>query len=129
VPARNGTGTVFKLAANAQAGVLDVLGAFEGGGPGVQTWATQLRPGLTLTAAPARLAIGGRGKHAVTLKATDAGVPVAGAKVTLAGVSATTGRGGTATLAVGPFAHRTTLTARVVKDGYVAATAAVKVRP
>jgi hypothetical protein len=129
VPARKGTGTIFKLAANAQAGVLDVLGAFEGGGPGVQTWATQLRPGLTLTAAPARLAVGGRGKQAVTLKATDAGVPVAGAKVTLAGVSATTGRGGTATLAVGPFAHRATLAARATKDGYVFATAKVRVRP
>lgn len=128
VPARKGTDSIYKLAANAQAGVLDVLGAFEGGVPGVQTWATQLQPGLALTTAPAKLAAGGSGTQAIVLKVTDAGVPVAGAKVTLAGRSATTGRGGTAKLAVGPFARRARLTARATHAGYVSATATVRVR-
>lgn len=128
VPARKGTGSIYKLAANAQAGALDVLGAFEGAVPGVQTWATQLQPGLTLTTAPAKLAAGGSGKQAVTLKVTDAGVPVAGAKVSLAGRSARTGRGGTALLTVGPFARRTRLTAHATHAGYASATATVRVR-
>ncbi len=128
-PARTGTGSIYKLAANAQAGVLDVLGAFApNGGSGVQTWATQLQPGLTLTTAPAKLAVGGAGKRTITLKVTDAGAPVAGAKVTLAGRSAKTGRAGTALLAVGPFAHRERLTARATHAGYVAASATLRVR-
>jgi len=129
VPARKGTGSIFKLAGSAQSGVLDVLGAFApNAGNGVQTWATQLQPGLTLTTAPAKLAVGGRGAQAISLKVTDAGVPVGGAKVTLAGRSARTGRGGTAVLALGPFAHRTRLTARATHAGYVSATATVRVR-
>jgi hypothetical protein len=129
VAARRGTDTIFKLAANAQSDVVDVLAAFSPSSTGdVQTWHTQLRPGLKLTAAPRRLALGGRGTQAVTLKVTDAGVPVAGAKVKLAGESATTGRAGTVTLAVGPFNRRKRLLARAIKDDYVAGTAIVRVR-
>lgn len=129
VAVRRGTDTVFKLAANAQSGMVDVLAAFSPSSTGdVQTWHTQLLPGLKLTAAPTRLALGGRGTQAVTLKVTDAGVPVAGAKVTLAGKSATTGRAGTVTLAVGPFKKRANLVARVKKDDFVAGRTVVRVR-
>jgi hypothetical protein len=129
VRVRRGTDTVFKLAANAQSGVVDVLAAFSPSSTGdVQTWHTQLLPGLRLTAAPMRLALGGRGTQAITLKVTDAGAPVAGAKVKLAGKSATTGRAGTVTLAVGPFKKRATLVARASKDGFVVGRVKVKIR-
>jgi hypothetical protein len=130
VPARRGTDTIFKLAANAQAGPLDLLAAFAPSSTGdVQTWHTQLRPGLTLSAAPARLPVGTRSARDVVLKVTDAGQPVAGARVTLAGERATTGARGTATLAVGPFGRSRTLTASATKDGWTTARATVRVRP
>jgi hypothetical protein len=128
IPARKGTGTVFKVALDAQAGALDVFGAFEPtGGSTVQTWHSQMQPGLTLTASPSKLKAGGSA-HKVTLKVTDAGSPVKGATVKLAGKSAKTGAGGSASITLGPFRQAQLLRARATKAGYVAATMSVRVR-
>jgi hypothetical protein len=127
-PVRRGTDTVYKLAGNAQSGLLDVFGAFAGTAPGVQTWHTQLRAGLSLTAAPARATAGARRAQPITFGVTDAGEPVAGAKVTLGGASATTGARGTVTLAIPAGARRGPRTARATRAGYVDATAVVRVR-
>jgi len=127
-PVRRGTVTVYKLAGNAQSGLLDLFGAFAGGGPGVQTWHTQLQAGLTLTAAPASATAGARRSQPIVLRVTDAGEPVAGAKVTLGGASATTGARGTVTLNLPAGARRGLRTARATRAGYVDATATVRVR-
>lgn len=120
---------VAKLTGSAQDGVLDVLAALEPRGEGgVQTWHTQLRAGLTLAAAPSRLARGGARARRVTLKVTDAGAAVAGVTVRLAGASARTNVRGAATLTVGPFARRRALVARATKAGWAEASLRVRVR-
>jgi len=127
-PVRRGTQTVYKLQGDAQSGLLDLFGAFEGSGPGVQTWHTQLRAGLTLTATPARASAGARLPQAIRLRVTDAGDPVAGATVTLGAARASTGPRGTVTLTIPPRARRGVRTARAVRAGYVDGTATVRVR-
>ncbi|MDA0159079.1 FAM171 family protein [Solirubrobacter ginsenosidimutans] len=117
VAVRAGTGTVYKLAADAQSQVLDVLAGFEPtGANGVQTWHDQLRPGLTL-----EVSAGPIHNHfrTVKLRVTDAGDPVAGAHVTVGGQHATTGTSGRATITV-PAGH--SLAATATKAGYVRAT-------
>ncbi|WP_028067359.1 hypothetical protein [Solirubrobacter soli] len=114
IPVLPGTATVYKLAANAQAGVLDVLAGFEPtGGRGVQTFYSRLRPGLSLAARRAH------GK--VELTVTDAGDPVAGARVTLAGRHGVTDAAGTATITT-----RHSGRASATKAGYVRATSRVR---
>jgi hypothetical protein len=119
---------VFKVALDAQAGPVDVFGAFAPtGGPTVQTWHSQMQPGLTLTASPSQLKAGGS-PHKVTLKVTDAGSPVKGATVKLGGKSKTTGASGTASFSLGPFRRAQLLRGRSTKAGYVAASTSVRVR-
>jgi hypothetical protein len=128
IAARKGTGTVYKVALDAQAGALDVFGAFEPtGGSTVQTWHSQMQPGLTLTASPSKLKAGGS-PHKVTLRVTDAGSPVKGATVKVGGKTAKTGAGGSASFTLGPFRQAQLLRARATKAGYVAASASVRVR-
>jgi len=130
-PVVKGTSVTFKLAASGQLGPVDVLAAFAPAtGNGVQTWHTQLNPGLTLAASPAKLKASkkSRKKSTVTLTVTDAGDPVAGAKVKLGKASGTTNGAGKAKLKVGPFASRTSLAASATKAGYVAGATTVAVR-
>lgn len=127
-PVPRGTQTVFKLAGDAQDGLLDLFGAFEGSRPGVRSSHTQLRAGLTLTATPASARAGSRSVQHVRLRVTDAGDPVAGATVRLGGARGFTGPGGTVTLNVPARARRQTLTARATRAGYVDGTATVRVR-
>jgi hypothetical protein len=127
IPVRKGTGAIYKLAGNAQDGVLDVVGSFQGSGAGVQAWHSQIQAGLTLTASPAQLKTGGTHAHELKLKVTDAGEPVTGATVTLGAKSARSGPNGTATFSVGPFARPTTLAGRASKVGYVDGLASVRV--
>lgn len=126
-PVRRGTQTVFKLQGDAQDGLLDLFGAFSGSSPGVQTWHTQVRAGLTLTATPASARAGARAPRAIRLKVTDAGDPVAGARVTLGAARGFTGAGGTVTLNIPAGARRGARTARAIRMGYVDGTATVRV--
>ncbi|HEY4276643.1 MAG TPA: hypothetical protein VGM91_00410 [Conexibacter sp.] len=125
-PARKGTVSVFHLAGDAQDGLLDLLGAFGTAASRAQTWHTQLQAGLTLKLA--RASVGGKKNGPpvahVKLRVTDAGDPVANAKVSLSGKHATTSGKGTVTLAV---PARARLTATAAHDGYADATATLRV--
>lgn len=127
-PVRRGTQTIFKLQGDAQDGLLDLFGAFQASGPGVQTWHTQLRAGLTLEATPASARAGARSIQHVRLRVTDAGEPIAGASVTLGRARGFTGAGGTVTLSIPAGARRGVRTARATRTGYVDGTATVRVR-
>jgi hypothetical protein len=125
IPVRRGTTTTFKLAGNAQESTLDVLAAFAGSASGVQTWHSQIQPGLTLTTAPAALRM--TSTRSVTLKVTDAGQPIRGASVRFGTHSATTSRSGTVRFTVGPFPRPTQIFATAAKTGYVDARTSVHV--
>ncbi len=125
-PAKH-TGVIYKLAGDAQAKRLDLFGAFAPDLLGsVQTWHTQLLPGLALTAQPHRLKVGGVQK--LKLRVTDAGAGVAKAKVKLGHAKRTTNGKGVAVFKVGPFSRRAKLVATATKAGYVKARAVVRVR-
>lgn len=88
----------------------------EGCGGQVALWHTEIEPGLTLSADPSKF----RGKENVTFKVTDAGEPVRGAKVTVAGKSAMTNEDGIAHIVLGPYAKDQKLVAKATHNGYVA---------
>jgi hypothetical protein len=97
---------VYSVDANATAGAVDVFGQFGiGTTPGGATYVTRVQPGLTLKAK--------KSDHAgTTFTVTDAGDPVKGAKVKLAGRSGKTDKKGRVTL----DARKGTATASA--DGY-----------
>ena len=129
IPVRGGTQTVYNLATSAQAGTLDLLAAFSPSSTGgVQTWHSQIDPGLTLTAHPSRLAVRLGGRVTLRVTVSDAGSPVSGARVTVAGHRGHTGARGTLTITLGPFARATTLHIGASKGGFASTTAAVRVR-
>ena len=94
----SGRGGPLHLVVNAQIGAADP-----------QIWYRKVLPGLLLVMSPHKLADG-----KVVAKVTDAGAPVAKAKVTFLGTTKTTGANGTVTFTVG----------KSVRDGRYAATAA-----
>jgi hypothetical protein len=97
-------------------GVLDVLALVTTSG-GIATWHSQVEPGLTLTASPAKVKRSKKTK--VQFKVTDAGDPVKGAKVKAAGKSGKTGAGGTVSLKLGKFGKKAKLViAKATHDGY-----------
>jgi hypothetical protein len=127
-PVRAGTVSVFKLQGDAQSGLLDLFGAFGRVKPGVQTWHTQLRAGLTLTVAPATATAGARKAQPIRLRVTDAGDPVPGATVTLGAASGRTRGDGSVVLKIPANARRGVRSAHAARTGYVDASAAVRVR-
>jgi hypothetical protein len=129
IPVRRGTGTVYKLALNASTGPLDVFGGFAPpSGSGVQTWHSQILPGLTLTVSPTKPSLA-KGKHGtITATVTDAGTAVQGAKVLLGNSGATTNKNGKAKLKVGPITSTASFTVRATKPGYAATSVRVRVR-
>lgn len=112
-----GTQSIYRLDASAASGSVDVLALTDAGADA--TWQRRLLPGLTLRAKPARPAAGAT----VQLKARvlDAGVPVAGAKVSVGGHAAKTDKAGRATLAVPVGAHASHLLVTARRGGYTAA--------
>jgi hypothetical protein len=95
-------------------GPLDIL-ATVSTPAGLATWHSQVRPGLTLTG-PDRIA---RKKQEELFRVTDAGDPVQGAKVKVAGVAGTTNASGRVILLLGPFGkNKKSVTGRASKDGY-----------
>jgi hypothetical protein len=129
IPDRAHTDTVYKIALSAQANVLDVLAAFSPSSTGgVQTWHSQIDPGLTVTAHPARPQSNSGHTFKLTVAVSDAGSAVKGASVTVAGHHLHTGAKGTATVVVGPFTHRATLRVTAAKKGFAAGSTAVRVK-
>lgn len=114
----SGTHTVYRLDASAAAsGAVDVLALTDADADA--TWQRRLLPGLTLGAKPAHPAAGTTAK--LKLRVLDAGAPVAGAKVTVAGHAAKTDKAGRAALTVAVGAHAKQLLASAGKAGYTGA--------
>jgi hypothetical protein len=82
-------------------GAVDLLAVVTAKG-GLATWHSQVAPGMKL-AGPAKLS---RKKKTQTFTVTDAGDPIEGAQVKLAGKTGTTAADGTVKLKVGPFAKK-----------------------
>jgi len=122
-----GTTTLFRVVGEGSQGPLDVLGLFRRGGSDLGYWHQRLQPGLTLEA-PATVDAG----DSVTLRVTDAGDPVAGAKVTLklggAESDGSTGADGRVELSVPAKTKPGRYRATATRTGYTRATRAVRVR-
>jgi hypothetical protein len=122
----SGTGTLWQLAANAQAGRVDVLGQFSNGAGSSNTiYHTQLLAGLSVTVSPAKAKAGKAFTAKVTVK--DAGSPVGGAKVKVGVKSATTNASGVARLKV-TSSKAGKLPVTVTKSGYGKGSASVTIK-
>jgi len=107
----------------AQADRLDVLGLTHTGQPLNSVQHTQLLPGLTLR--HVRTERRPNGSVALTFRVTDAGDPLAGARVTVGGVSDLTGGNGVATVVLAA-PRPGTLRATASRAGYVEDTIGVR---
>lgn len=116
-----GMSSVYKLDGNAQSGALDIVALWGGTSAQQAQFHTQVLPGLALTASPSKLSRTKATKVKFTVEDPD---PVKGAKVTIAGESATTDAKGHATITVA--AARSAKTAKVAKSGYSAGTLKLK---
>jgi hypothetical protein len=116
-PGGNGA-TIFDLAGEASRGTLDLLALVDPPSAGLANFHQRILPGLTLRASKKK-----NGK--IAFKVTDAGQPVAGAKVKVKGDgSKTTGASGTVVFSLSEGKHKAT----AAKKGYAAAAATVKVK-
>jgi len=113
------------LEAEGSQGPLDVvaLALANGASATPAYWDIQILPPLTLAGAPASVAPG----KAVTFTVTDVGDPVAGAKVTFLGASATTSSKGVATITVPKGTKAGSYKATATDAGYTSATFTEKV--
>jgi hypothetical protein len=94
-----GASTGYRVDGSATTGALDVFGSFAiGTSSGVATWYRRVLPGLSLSAKPGKLHRGRATK--VTFAVTDAGDPVKGATVNVAGHKGTTGAKGEVKIAL-----------------------------
>jgi hypothetical protein len=114
VPSPPGTSSLWDVFGEGSLGPLDLLAHVSARG-GLATWHRQVLPGLTLKCSPKRTG--------ATCRVTDAGTPVAGAKVRAGGKSATTAGSGNVSLSLPSGRHAVTAT----KAGYSPASARVRV--
>jgi hypothetical protein len=119
IKAPPGQQSAYKIAGNAQAGALDIVGLFGSISTQAQ-FHTQVLPGLELTASPSHISKKRLTKVKFTVRDPD---PVKGAKVSAGSASATTNAKGEATLTVGA-AKKVTATAK--KAGYTLGTLKLK---
>jgi hypothetical protein len=115
VPSPPGTSSMWDVFGEGAVGPLDLLAHVTAQG-GLATWHRQVLPGLTLKCTPKRTG--------ATCRVTDAGAPVAGAKIRAGGKSATTAGSGIASLTLASGRYSVT----VAKAGYSPASARVRVR-
>jgi len=94
----------------------------------VQTWHSQIDPGLSVTARPRGAAVHSGGNVILRVTVSDAGAGVSGATVTVAGHRGHTSARGTLTIKLGPFTRATTLHVAAAKRGYASGIAVVRVR-
>jgi hypothetical protein len=117
VPGGGGS-TIFSLAGEASRGPLDLLALVDPPAAGIANFHQRILPGLTLAAKQKK---GGK----TAFRVTDAGAPVAGAKVKVKGEGTkTTGAGGTVLFSLSKGKHRATAT----KQGYAPAKATARVK-
>jgi hypothetical protein len=114
-PPKNTTSFWSVYGEGSPSGALDLLAVVTTGQSSLATWHSQLEPGLTLTG-PAKLP---RKKSDQVFRVLDAGDPVQGAKVKVAGITGTTNSVGRVQLSVGPFGKKKkSAKASAAKDGY-----------
>jgi hypothetical protein len=114
--------SIYSLAANAQAGRLDVVGLF-GNTAGIGHWHSQVLAGLAIGASPSK--VNGKKGSKVKFTITDPD-PVNGVKVSGGGDSGTTDANGHTTLTIGPTKKKS-VTITVTRAGYTTATKKLKV--
>ena len=110
-----GTSSLWDVFGEGSLGPLDLFAHVSAQG-GLATWHRQVLPGLTLKCSAKRTG--------ATCRVTDAGAPVAGAKVRAGGKTATTSGSGNASLVLRSGRYAVTAT----KAGYSPASARVRVR-
>jgi hypothetical protein len=129
IAVKSHTATVYKLAISAQKDILDLLGGFSPSSTGdVQTWHSQIDPGLTVVVRPATVRVHKGQGVKLKIAVSDAGGAVADATVTVAGRHAHTGARGTASITLGPLERRATIHVTAHHAGYAPGAAAVRVR-
>jgi hypothetical protein len=106
--------SIYRLNGEGSAGPLDLIANMQAAG-GQALWHTQVWPKLSLT--------GSRKGATIAFRVTDAGDPVAGAKVKAGGKTLTTNAAGRATLAKAPTGR---VQATASKAAYMPATATVR---
>jgi hypothetical protein len=93
---------------------------------GLATWHSQIEPGLTFTG-PAKIKRNENNK--AVFKINDAGDPLAGVTVKVAGHTKKTDSDGKVTFALGPFGnHVKRVVAKATLDGYAAGKLSVPVK-
>lgn len=121
-----GATNLWKLKGDGALGALDVLAAASTApGGGLATWHTRLLPALSLSATPPRVVASDSAAVTVTLQVTDAGDPVAGATVSIAGQSGTSDSTGRVQISLPAGTTPTALPGRATLRGYVGAGATV----
>jgi hypothetical protein len=120
--APSGQASAYRIAGDAQAGALDLLGLF-GTASGQAQWHTQVLPGLELGAKPSKVTRSRTTTVEFTVRDPD---PVKGVKVTVSGRSATTDAKGHASIDVGPTAKKS-IAATAAKPGYTSGTYRLRV--
>jgi hypothetical protein len=119
-----GATAVWKLAGDGVLGPLDVLTSASTPA-GLATWHTRLLPALSLSATPPRVVASDSAAVSVVLQVTDAGDPVAGATVSIAGQSGTSDSTGRVQISLPAGTKPTALPGRATLAGYVGAGATV----
>jgi hypothetical protein len=119
-----GTSSVWRLVGEASLGPLDILAHVSTPGS-LATWHTRVLPPLDLSVKSTAIGGGAASKAVVTVKVTDAGDPVAGVLVAVAGLSKRTNSRGTAKFTV---QQRGTYKATASRPGYRTDQAKVKIR-
>jgi hypothetical protein len=128
VPLPAAGSTTYGLYGEGSTGTLDLV-AHAGIGSAVPDWQTQVLPRLSLVAISSSIVSRGAGKHRrpfrrLTLRVTDAGDPLAGVKVRLAGRTYTTNAIGRVTVTLASTGKQ--VTATVAKTGYATGSARVR---
>ena len=118
-------GTIYKVKGDGAVWPLDLFVACQSAS-GLATHHTQVLPGLSLSASPSSVTAAQGGN--VTFTVTDAGDPVSGATISVAGKSLTTDANGRATYAVAKGAKPGALTATATKADYTKASARVTIK-
>ena len=116
--------TAWRIVANAQADRIDVVVSSTNDN-GLAHYAAQLFPGLSLKANPTTFS----GQKTVTFTVLDAGDPVEGAIVTVAGKQCTSDANGECQITLGPYSNKKKLTAKVAKEDYIGVELVLTAKP
>lgn len=121
-PGNSGGSDVWAIAGSGETGPLHLVVNANIGLKKPQVWYQKVLPGLTVVATPRSL-----DKGKVTVRVSDAGAAIAGARVRFGDATKTTNSKGVTTFAVGKGMRSGVVHVKATKAGYAAGTASVKV--